>query len=158
MSWKIWLVAALIIAADRISKEHVVEVMNLRNLLSIDVYDPYFNLRMAWNEGVNFGLFNFGQDGRWVLIGLSALIVLAVLIWTRRARGWLTGSAVGLIVGGALGNIWDRITYGAVADFINMSCCGIQNPFSFNIADTAIFLGAFILILWGEQAMKDGRA
>ena len=52
-----------------------------------------------------------------------------------------------MIIGGALGNVWDRLQYGAVADFINMSCCGIRNPFAFNVADAAIFAGAALLLL-----------
>ena len=62
---------------------------------------------------------------------------------------------VGLIVGGALGNVWDRLQHGAVADFINMSCCGIQNPFAFNVADAAIFGGAALLILAGRATGRD---
>ncbi len=56
--------------------------------------------------------------------------------------------SAGLLVGGALGNVIDRVIYGAVADFLNMSCCGIENPYSFNIADIAIFAGALGLVLF----------
>jgi signal peptidase II len=69
----------------------------------------------------------------------------------RNKRGWLLPLAAGAVVGGALGNALDRVIYGAVADFINMSCCGINNPSSFNIADALIFLGAFILFI-GSQS------
>ena len=102
---------------------------------------------MAWNEGVNFGLFDFGAAGRWVLVALALAIVAGLLVWLRRTGGWGPAAGVGLIVGGALGNVWDRLQYGAVADFINMSCCGIRNPFAFNVADAAIFLGAAVLVL-----------
>ena len=61
---------------------------------------------------------------------------------------------VGAITGGALGNVWDRLSYGAVADFINMSCCGIRNPFAFNVADAAIFGGALLLVLAGRQVQS----
>ena len=60
--------------------------------------------------------------------------------------------AAGLVIGGALGNVVDRIAYGAVADFLNMSCCGISNPYSFNIADIAVFAGALGLLLWSGPA------
>ena len=53
----------------------------------------------------------------------------------------------GIVIGGAMGNAWDRLQYGAVADFLNMSCCGINNPFAFNIADVAIFAGAALIAL-----------
>jgi len=57
----------------------------------------------------------------------------------------------GLLIGGALGNVIDRVIYGAVADFLNMSCCGISNPFSFNVADVAVFAGAIGIILFTGQ-------
>ena len=65
------LVAAIVVALDRISKIYVVEVLDLRNRLYIPVLDPWFNLTMAWNEGINFGLFDFGAAGRWVLVALA---------------------------------------------------------------------------------------
>jgi len=139
--------AAAILALDRVTKLWVVEWMNLQALLAIDVLPPFLNLRMAWNDGINFGL--FGSDGegmRLVLIGLAVSISLGLLVWAARSRSLAVGLSVGLIVGGALGNAWDRVIYGAVADFLNMSCCGFDNPFSFNVADAAIFVGAVILI------------
>ncbi len=62
----------------------------------------------------------------------------------------------GLIVGGAIGNALDRVIFGAVADFLNMSCCGINNPYAFNVADIAIFFGAFGLVLFGDKAQNKG--
>ena len=149
-------VALLVLALDRVSKLWVVEWLDLRRMGEMEVLPPYFNLVMAWNKGVNFGILNFGDSGRWVLVALALVIVLGVLIWTRRAVGWLVPVSVGLIVGGALGNVWDRVHYGAVADFINMSCCGLRNPFAFNVADVAIFAGAIVLILFGDKGLKPG--
>jgi signal peptidase II len=63
----------------------------------------------------------------------------------------------GLLVGGALGNVVDRIAYGAVADFLNMSCCGIENPYAFNIADIAIFAGAIGLVIFSRGTPKAGK-
>jgi signal peptidase II len=81
-------------------------------------------------------------------------------LWIRRegAGRWAQISA-GLLVGGALGNVIDRIVYGAVADFLNMSCCGIENPYAFNVADIAIFAGAIGLILFtgGDEKGKGQR-
>ena len=70
--------------------------------------------------------------------------------WARRG-GWPQAIGAGAIIGGALGNVWDRVRFGAVADFINMSCCGIANPFAFNLADAAIFGGAALLVLAGRS-------
>lgn len=147
-------VALAVFLIDRLSKFWVVEILRLDTVGAIEVWPPFLNFRMAWNKGINFGLFNLGDDGRWVLIGLSLVVVAGVVFWTRKATGWLIPAATGMIVGGALGNVFDRVTYGAVADFLNMSCCGVNNPFAFNIADAAIFLGAVLLIIYAENGVR----
>lgn len=142
------LVAAIILVLDQASKFYVVHTLNLIEVGRIDVYPPFLNFIMAWNQGINFGVFASNADwARWALIGVSLAISVAVVIWAaRRGEHWFSVGA-GLVVGGALGNVIDRVQYGAVADFLNMSCCGINNPFVFNIADIAIFAGAALLIL-----------
>ena len=70
---------------------------------------------------------------------------------------WVQISA-GLVLGGAMGNVVDRLIYGAVADFLNMSCCGFENPWSFNVADISIFVGALGLIFLSGEAPKDRDA
>ena len=150
------LVALVVIALDRATMLLVVERLDLASRLHIPVLDPWFNLTMAWNEGINFGLFDFGAAGRWVLVALALAICAALIVWVRRTGGWGPATGVGLIVGGALGNVWDRLTWGAVADFINMSCCGIRNPFAFNVADAAIFFGAAVLILAPRRPARSG--
>jgi signal peptidase II len=143
-------VAAGIFAVDQAIKLYVVEWLDLKSRLAIDVVPPFLNLRMAWNRGINFGLFA-GEDAvtRFVLIALALAITVWVWVWVRREGGgvWMQVSA-GVLIGGALGNVVDRIRYGAVADFLNMSCCGINNPFAFNVADIAIFVGAAGLVLF----------
>lgn len=151
-------VAALVIALDRLSKIWVVERLDLPGRGRIEVFDPWLNLAMAWNQGVNFGLLDLGAGGRWWLVGLALAIVAALLAWARRDRGWPAALGAGAIVGGALGNVWDRLQWGAVADFLNMSCCGIANPFAFNLADTAIFAGVALLALFpGDAPPKPKR-
>jgi len=150
-------IAAVIFVADQVTKYYVVHVLNLDRVLAIDVWPPFFNLRMAWNYGINFGLLaNQHEMMRWVLIGVAITISAAVLWWVHRdALSRWHRIAAGLLVGGALGNVIDRVIYGAVADFINMSCCGISNPFAFNIADIAVFVGAFgLVLLSGEKSDK----
>ncbi|MFC7705734.1 signal peptidase II [Plastorhodobacter daqingensis] len=142
--------AAAIFLLDQVSKYYVVHMLNLDRRLAIDVWPPYFNLRMAWNQGINFGLLSGEAEiVRWALIAAALVISAWVWIWTRREprNTWVQLSG-GLLVGGALGNVVDRLLYGAVADFINMSCCGLRNPYAFNVADVAIFAGAFGLILF----------
>jgi signal peptidase II len=146
---------------DQFSKWLVVIAMDLRGLGEIDVVPPFLNFRMAWNYGVNFGLFSGQSDAaRWVLIGIAMAIVAFVLVWMWRDMPGRWGRiAGGLLVGGALGNVIDRLIYGAVADFLNMSCCGIENPFAFNVADIAIFAGAIGLVLFaGDGATARKKA
>ncbi len=145
-------VALVVLVIDQATKFLVVEVLDLRTRLVVPVADPWLNLTMAWNEGINFGLFDFGAAGRWVLVGLAVAIAVGLLVWVRRTHGWIPALGTGAIVGGALGNVVDRLRFGAVADFINMSCCGISNPFAFNVADAAIFAGAALLLLTGRSA------
>ena len=136
-------VAVIIFALDRLSKVWIVEWLDLKNRFALEVFPPFLNLRMAWNTGINFGIGGGGPDEtRWILIGLSLVISAALLWWVLRRNERKLAFGAGAVIGGALGNAWDRFEYGAVADFLNMSCCGINNPFSFNIADIAIFVGA----------------
>lgn len=149
------LMATIVFFADRISKWIVVEYMDLSSRLYIEVYPPYLNFMMAWNEGVNFGLFGSNDDiTRYFLIALAISIVVGLVFWVRNKHGWLVPLCVGAIIGGALGNVLDRVVYGAVADFLNMSCCGLRNPYAFNIADVAIFAGALGLIIFADPKQK----
>ncbi|MEL6800443.1 MAG: signal peptidase II [Pseudomonadota bacterium] len=149
----IW-TGVVVFVLDQISKVIIVHWMDLKTVGAIDVLPPFLNLRMAWNHGINFGLFaNENDTMRWVLITLALIISAWVVWWIRKEGGnrWALISA-GLLVGGALGNVIDRILYGAVADFLNMSCCGISNPYAFNVADISIFIGAVGLIAFtGEK-------
>lgn len=150
------LTAAAVFLLDQATKLAVVQGLNLEKRGEIDVIPPFLNFRMAWNQGVNFGLFASGTElVRWGLIVLSLVIVGWVWVWIARGQGskWMRISA-GVLIGGALGNVVDRVAYGAVADFLNMSCCGFENPYAFNVADIAIFAGAAGLALFSAPADK----
>lgn len=158
MRLTVW-TAFWIFLIDQATKYLVVHGMDLMSRMAIDVAPPFLTFRMAWNRGVNFGLLA-GFDLRWPLVVVALAISAAVLVWMARERSgrWMQLSA-GLLVGGALGNAVDRILYGAVADFINMSCCGVHNPYAFNVADIAVFAGAFGLVIFaGGGDSRDGRA
>jgi signal peptidase II len=146
------LAALLTFVIDQVTKWAVVWHMALAERLVIDVWPPFLTFRMAWNRGVNFGLFaHDAQAVRWGLIVLALAICGWVIWWMRRGgHGIMAQVSAGLLVGGALGNVVDRVLYGAVADFLNMSCCGIDNPFAFNVADAAIFAGAVGLVIWAD--------
>lgn len=148
-------ISALIIIIDQFTKYWVVWHLNLKEVLAIDVLPPYLNFRMAWNEGVNFGLLSHEADwSRWALILLALVICGWVIYWGRQFKGFFASLLMGLIIGGAIGNVIDRVIHGAVVDFLNMSCCGINNPYAFNVADIAVFAGAIGLILFSERLPK----
>lgn len=131
---------------DRLSKTIIVHGLDLISVQAIPAWPPYLNFVMAWNKGVNFGFLN-NFDARWVLVVISVVISLALALWARKQSGWVLPLATGVVIGGALGNAYDRVIYGAVADYLNVSCCGINNPYSFNVADVLIFGGAAFLIV-----------
>ena len=147
-------VALAVVVVDQITKLAVVFGLDLANRGEIDVWSPYLVFRMAWNYGMNFGLLAQGSLwGRAVLIAVAVVISVWVWLWVRRENaGVWAEAAAGLLIGGAAGNVIDRLAYGAVADFLNMSCCGIDNPFAFNVADVAIFFGAIGLVLFTNFA------
>lgn len=153
-------VAGLTFLADQVSKYVVVHLLNLDRRLSIDVLPPWLQFRMAWNQGVNFGLLSHSAEiARWGLIVLALAIVAWLLLWLRRgAQPSRVQLGAGLVIGGALGNVIDRLLYGAVADFLNMGFPGFDNPYSFNVADIAIFAGAVLLVLYtGGDKPRDAR-
>ena len=147
--------SSLVFGFDQATKIAVVDGLNLAERLRVEVWPGVVTFKMGWNRGVNFGLFDMGDAGRWFLVGLALAIVAGLALWVRRSQGWATAIGVGAIIGGALGNVWDRLQYGAVADFINMSCCGIRNPFAFNVADAAIFGGVAVLVLFARAPDRD---
>lgn len=149
------LVAVVCFIIDRISKIWIIGEMEAAGTGFIPV-NSVLSFRMAWNTGVNFGFMS--GIGPHLLIGVAVIISGFLIVWASRVgRRWFS-LAVGLVVGGAIGNAWDRYEYGAVADFLNVTCCGIVNPFSFNVADCAIFAGAFAVIMLGtgsEEAKQE---
>lgn len=139
------LAAALAFAVDQISKWWILGPLDLDQIGILNVYPPYLRFTMAWNSGANFGL--GGELGRDVWIGAALAISLALAIWSLRMGSAWRRAAVGMLIGGALGNALDRVIHGSVVDFLNMSCCGFDNPYAFNLADVFIFAGAAGLIL-----------
>jgi len=153
---RVGLIAALVFVIDQISKIAVVFGLDLKTRGEIDVLPPLLNFRMAWNQGVNFGLFASNAEiMRWVLVVLSLAITVWVWRWTAASKhSPMARASAGVLIGGALGNVVDRVAYGAVADFLNMSCCGFENPYAFNVADIAIFAGAAGLVLFTGPPAK----
>ncbi len=136
--------AALVMALDQASKWWVVEVvMSPPRVIEIT---PFFNLVLTHNRGVSFGLFPAGSHlESWILIGLALVISAFLLRWLYQTKHRLGVIALGLIIGGALGNVIDRMLIGAVVDFLDFHAFNYHWP-AFNVADSAIFLGAMGLI------------
>ena len=143
----LWL-SLTVFLLDQATKFAVVDALGLFHRLRIEVWPGFVSFVMAWNRGINFGVFASDLPAmRWGLALAAVAVSAAVAVWALRRRDrWFTVGAACLI-GGALGNAVDRIRFGAVADFLNVTCCGIVNPWAFNVADIAIFGGAAILAL-----------
>jgi len=145
----------IFILIDQISKWFILEQLDLDIIGSYDVYSPFLTLKMGWNTGINFGLFSESYFSmRWILVAISLGICLFLLFWSRKLKGNFAPILIGLIIGGAVGNVIDRVRFGAVIDFLNMSCCGINNPYIFNLADIFVFTGLVFLLVFLERLQK----
>ncbi len=137
------IVASAVIVLDQATKWWVVTIF-MDPPRVVDVW-PFFNVVMVWNRGVTFGfLGDTPYWGQWAFVGLSLAIVAILLLWLRRAETKWRAAAIGLIIGGALGNVIDRVNYGAVADFLDFHVAGYHWP-AFNFADAAITVGVAIM-------------
>ena len=141
------LLAIVVIVADQITKWLMLDFLDLE--VNPIVVTSFFNLVLVWNRGVSFGMFNeAGAAGPWILTAVALLVVLGLLYWLRQAEGWYMVVGLGLVIGGALGNVIDRIRYGAVVDFLDFHIAGYHWP-AFNVADSAICIGAGLLLIDG---------
>ena len=137
--------AAAVIVVDQLSKYWILEVFRLPEKMQVEVL-PFFWLSMVWNRGVSFGLLQAEADlARWGLALFSTVVALGLAFWARRVTRPLLAVALGLIIGGAIGNLIDRVRFGAVADFLDFS--GLWFPWVFNVADSGITVGVLLLIV-----------
>jgi signal peptidase II len=146
--------AVLAFALDQATKE---VVLAFQDSLPVVVL-PFFNLVLVWNPGVSFGM--FGGDKAlepWILVGLALAISIGLLIWLARERDRVTALAIGLVLGGAIGNVVDRLRHGAVVDFLDFHVSGYHWP-AFNVADAAIVVGALLLVAESFMVRKKEAA
>ena len=139
--------AAAIIIVDQISKHWILNGLRLDLGRPMEVL-PFFNLTLVHNQGCSFGLCQLpaGQDVmRWVLAVFSLAVSIGLAVWVRKVTRPLTAVAIGLIIGGALGNLIDRVRFGWVVDFLDFS--GLLFPWVFNVADSGITVGVAILLI-----------
>lgn len=136
--------ALIIIVLDQLTKAWMIDA-DLREVGQIAVWPGVFNFSWVENTGVSFGLFG-GGSARWGLTIFSIGVSGVLAWWALKSDRRLLTSAIGLVMGGALGNVIDRIRFGYVVDFLDFSQTGVF-PWVFNVADSAITVGVILLIL-----------
>ncbi len=156
-----WMVAAVALILDQATKFAAMAVfgISVRELIDlapqVDLFPvgmsfpltPFFNLTVTWNRGISYGLLQQEAGlGRWMLVVFSFVAAAVLGWWMRKAQRRLVAFSYGLIVGGALGNAWDRLAYGAVFDFAHFHV-GTFSWYVFNIADAAIVFGV-VGLMW----------
>ncbi len=159
IAWAAYGFALVVVILDQLTKAWV--------LGSADVSDPamippgyvfaeiipgIFQFTMVRNTGVSFGLFG-GGEARWALSAFSILVAGALAWWALKAERRMLVAAIGLVIGGAIGNVIDRIRFGYVVDFVDFSGTGVF-PWVFNLADSAITVGVALLILDSVMSEK----
>ncbi|TAJ66952.1 signal peptidase II [Brevundimonas sp.] len=155
--------ALFVIVLDQLTKAWIMGGLDLRELGHIQVLSPLFNLTWVENRGVSFGLFGDGS-GRWALSAFSIAVAGVLGWWALKADRRLLITAIGLVMGGALGNVIDRIRFGYVVDFLDFSgphfflgSMKINFPWIFNVADSAICIGVVLLILDSVRAEQEAK-
>jgi signal peptidase II len=142
--WLAYGLAIIVIVADQAAKAWILGGLRLLPGLSLAVWGP-LRLTLVENRGVSFGLFQGDASWtRWALAGFSLAVAAALAVWARRAERPLTGFCVGLITGGAVGNLIDRVRTGSVVDFVDVQ--QLYFPWVFNVADSAITVGIVLLL------------
>lgn len=110
------------------------------------VVTPFFNLVIVWNPGISFGMLQDVPNGQWIFSGVAIIIVLWLGMWLRKTKNRFTATALSLIMGGAIGNVIDRIRFSAVFDYLDFHAFGYHWP-AFNLSDSFVFVGALLLCI-----------
>ena len=138
------LVAAVVVIADRMVKWWAIDAL-ADTPYGVEIL-PFFNLVLVENRGISFGLFGGGTLPPSLLAAVALAVTLALVIWLRRVETRLLAAAIGLVIGGALGNVIDRFRFGAVVDFLDFHWDDLHWP-AFNLADAAISVGVVVLLM-----------
>jgi signal peptidase II len=140
-------VAAFVFALDQLTKWIIAGPLQLQAVRQI-VLLPIFNLTWTENQGISLGLLNAQSDvGRWILVAVTGAIAIAVAVWITREKQRGDQLALGMVLGGALGNIMDRSRFGYVVDFADLHFGDFRPFLVFNVGDAAISIGVVILLL-----------
>lgn len=145
LSWIGSIIAVVGFLTDRLSKWWLIDVFLIEERVVVPVL-PFFDLVMAWNKGISYGLFQADTlVGRSILAGFAIIVCIVLFVWLARVNNHLMAVSLGLIIGGAVGNIYDRIVFGAVADFFSLHGYGFY-WYIFNIADVWIAIGVGLMM------------
>src|SRR5947209_10459246 len=162
-------VALLVFILDQLAKALVTGPLHLTEIGDQLALLPIFNFTYTQNEGISLGLLNATNPvGRWMLVGLTSAIAVGVAVWIGREKNRIDQAALGMVLGGALGNILDRVRYGYVVDFADLHFRGVPERFCpsfenglcrpflvFNVGDAAISIAVVILLLRAFVTRKD---
>jgi len=145
--------AAIVVILDQVSKLWIVDRLTASGA-SLHIAD-FFDIVLVRNRGVSFGLFNNDAAINGILFSLLAAVIVAILlVWLRRAPGSLLPAAIGLVVGGAIGNVIDRLRLGSVVDFLDFHLGAWHWP-AFNLADAAICIGVGLMVIDGLLGRRE---
>lgn len=147
------LVAFVVLVLDQVSKTAVL-AWSASWTESLHQVTPFLDFVSLWNTGISYGLFPQGEAGRWVLVAVKVGAALLFGMWLTRATRRREALALGLLIGGAIGNAVDRVVYGAVFDFVSLHALGYR-WYVFNIADVAVVVGVALLLY---DAMRGGAS
>ena len=147
-----WGFATLVgaVVADQLSKSAALEWLRRGEVVEIA---PFFNLRLAFNRGISCGILGDGAVGPVVLSAVTAVIIAALLVWMWRTTSVVEAAALGLVAGGAIGNLVDRLLQGAVTDFLDFYVADWHWP-TFNLGDSAITVGVGLMLLAGLRTTR----
>ena len=149
-------VALIVFALDQLAKWIVTGPLQLREVGQIYLL-PIFNFTYTENNGISLGLFNATTElGRWMLVALTSAIAIGVAVWIGREKNRIDQVALGMVLGGALGNILDRVRHGYVVDFADLHFGAFRPFLVFNVGDAAISIAVLILLLRAFLARKEG--
>jgi signal peptidase II len=150
-------VAAVVAILDQLSKAAVLAHFAGRLSGDRETITSFFNIALTFNRGISFGLFNDGAGLNALVFSVAAAAIVALLIfWLSRASSPFLAVAIGLIIGGAVGNVIDRLRLGAVVDFLDVHVGGLHWP-AFNLADSAICIGVAVMLLDGLVMRREAH-
>ena len=151
-----FLVALAVFALDQLSKWYVTGPLGLSQLGDQLFLLPIFNFTYTENQGISLGLLNATNPvGRWMLVALTSAIAVGVAVWIGRERNRIDQVALGMVLGGALGNILDRVRHGYVTDFLDLHFGEFRPFLIFNVGDAAISIAVVILLMRAFVTRKD---